>query len=74
MSTQFKRLAARRGLKRAIVAVGHSLLTIVYTMMKTGKLYCELGEELEQLHKEQLQTYLIRRLQRLGLSVTVQPA
>lgn len=75
LSAQFKRIAARRGAKRALVAVAHTILIIVYMMIKTAKSYRELGGDyLEQIHKDQLQNYLIRRLRGLGLTVTVQPA
>lgn len=75
LSAQFKRLAARRGLKRAVMGVAHTLLVIAYTMLKTGRSYHEVrGSYLEQINRDQLQRYLVRRLQRLGLNVTVQPA
>jgi transposase len=75
LSSQFKRLAARRGLKRAVMAVAHTMLIVAYTMLKTGQSYHELGSSyLEQINKDQLQRYFVRRLQRLGLRVTVQPA
>src|SRR5262245_24509490 len=74
-SGQFKRIAARRGIQRALIAVAHALLIVVYTMLKTGSSYQELGGDyLERIRKDQLQKYYIRRLQRLGLSVSVQPA
>lgn len=75
LSAQFRRLAARRGMKRAVMAVAHSMLVIVYTMLKTDRPYHELGGTyLEQINKDQLQRYFVKRLQRLGLTVTVQPA
>jgi transposase len=74
LSAQFKRLAARRGVKRAVMAVAHTMLIIGYHMLKTGKGYYELGGNyLEQINKHQLQRYFVKRLQRLGLSVTVEP-
>ena len=74
LATQFKRLAARRGLKRALMAVAHSLLVIGYYILKSGEGYRELGaHHLEQSHKEQLQRYFVKRLQRLGLRVTLEP-
>ena len=73
LSAQFKRLAARRGVKRAVVAVAHSMLIIAYQMLKTGCSYHELGGNyLEQINKDQLQRYFVKRLQRLGLKVTVE--
>ena len=75
LSSQFRRISARRGTKRALIAVAHSMLVIVYKMLKTAKSYRELGGDyLEQINKEHLQAYLLRKLERLGLTVTVQPA
>jgi hypothetical protein len=68
-------LAARRGIKRAVMAVAHTMLLIGYAMLKTGRSYHELGGGyLEQINKDQLQRYFVKRLQRLGLTVHVQPA
>ena len=75
LSAQFRRLAARRGMKRAVMAVAHTMLIIAYTMLKTGRSYHELGGNyLEQINKDQLQRYFVKRLQKLGLRVTVAPA
>jgi len=74
LSAQFKRLAGRRGVKRAVMAVAHTMLVIGYHMLKTGQTYHELGGDyLERINKDQLQRYLVKRLQRLGLKVTVEP-
>ena len=74
LSAQFRRLAARRGVKRAVIAVAHSILIIAYHMLKSGQGYHELGGNyLEQINKDQLQRYFVKRLQRLGLKVTVEP-
>jgi transposase len=73
LSAQFKRLAARRGVKRAVMAVAHTMLIIGYHMLKTGRGYQELGGDyLERINKDQLQRYYTKRLQRLGLKVTVE--
>lgn len=75
LASQFRRLAARRGVKRAVMAVAHSMLIIAYTMLKTGRTYHDLGGNyLEQINKVHLQRYFLKRLQGLGLSVTVAPA
>jgi transposase len=51
-SGQFKRIAARRGVQRALIAVAHAILIVVYTMLRTGTSYHELGGDyLEQIHK-----------------------
>jgi hypothetical protein len=51
------------------------MLVIGYHMLKTGCCYHELGGTyLEQINKKQLQRYFVKRLQRLGRKVTVEPA
>jgi len=75
LASQFKRIAARRGPQRALVAVAHSILVIVYKMLQTAKPYRDIGADyLELIHKDQLQRSLVRRLERLGLRVTVHAA
>ena len=57
------------------MAVAHTMLIIAYTMLKAGRSYHELGGNyLEQINKDQLQRYFVKRLQKLGLTVTVVPA
>ena len=73
LSAQFKRLATRRGIKRALMAVAHSILIIAYNMMRRAESYHELGADyFDRINQTQLQNYLIRRLQNLGVTVTVQ--
>ena len=75
LSAQYKRLAARRGKKRALVAVGHTLLGIVYAVLKKRSTYRELGADyLDRQDKERLKQRLLRRLEKLGVKVTVEPA
>jgi transposase len=55
LSAQFKRLAGRRGVKRAVMAVAHTMLVIGYHMLKTGQTYHELGGDyLEQINSTRL--------------------
>jgi transposase len=75
LSSQFKRIAARRGPKRALMAVAHTMLVIGYHILKTGQGYHELGGNyLEQINKDQLQRHFVKRLQKLGFKVTVEPS
>ncbi len=74
LSTQFERLATRRGSKRALIAVAHSLLVIGYHLQSKGCVYKELGGGyFDHLHEERLKRHLVKRLESLGLSVTLQP-
>ena len=66
LSAQYHRLAARRGKKRAIVALGHSLLTIVYHVLKQQTTYVELGADyLDRLDPDRLTRQLVKRLTRI---------
>jgi transposase len=74
-SALYRRMAARRGKKRALVAVSHTLLVIIYHMLKHGLPYKDLGPDyLDRLHAHNVERYLVRRLQRLGYHVTLQRA
>jgi hypothetical protein len=56
------------------MAVARTMLTIAYTMLKTGRSYHELGGNyLEHINRDQLQRYFVNRLQKLELTVTVVP-
>ena len=73
-SAQFRRLAARRGKHRALIAVGHTLLTVIYHVLKDHKEYKELGGDyFDRQAPERLQRYLINRLEALGNEVTIRP-
>ena len=75
LAAQYKRLAARRGKKRALVAVGHTLLGIVFAVLKKKGAYQELGADyLGRQDKEKLAVRLLKRLEKLGVKVTVEPA
>jgi transposase len=77
LAARYRRLARRQGRKRALVAVGHTLLVIVYNVLKKGVPYKELGGDyLERLEPERLTRQLVRRLEQLGHKVTLeaQPA
>jgi transposase len=74
LAAQYRRLAARRGKKRALVALGHTLLVIIYHLLKDGSTYQELGGDfLERLEPERLTRQLVRRLEKLGHQVTLKP-
>lgn len=74
LSAQYHRLAARRGRKKALVAVGHSILVGVHVMLKQHVPWQELGADwFDRLQPERLKRKLVKRLEDLGLQVTVQP-
>jgi transposase len=66
----FNRLAARRGKKRAAIAVAHKQLAIIYHELSEGVPYKELGEDFfDRLNQKSLQKRLVRRLEGLGFHV-----
>jgi transposase len=75
LAAQYRRLAKRRGRKKALVAVGHTLLVIIYHVLKRGTSYAELGADyLDRLEPERLTRQLVNRLEKLGHKVTLEPA
>jgi transposase len=73
LSAQYHRLARRIGKKKAIVAVSHSLLIIIYHMLRDQTDYRDLGSTyFETLDKERLRSSAVRRLESLGYSVTLE--
>lgn len=70
----FRRLKARRGAKRAIVAVAHSMVVTIYHILKTGTVYSDLGpDHHDKLNKEKMVRRLSNRLIRLGYDVNLTP-
>lgn len=70
---KFYRLKARRGYKRAVVAVAHKILVAIYHILSHQVCYNELGDlYLDKLNKHNLTRNLVHRLERLGYTVTLQ--
>ena len=70
---KFYRLKARRGYKRAAVAIGHKILVAIYHMLSHCVCYNELGDlYLDKLNKHHLTRNLVHRLERLGYTVTLE--
>lgn len=73
--TQYRRLAGRRGKQRALLAVAHTLLTIVYHLLREPSLeYRELGEDyFDKRDAAQTTAHLVKRLGKLGFEVMLKP-
>jgi len=73
--TLFHRLKARRGPKKAIVAVAASILTTVYHLLRDGTVYQDLGPgHFDGINRDRAAKSLVRRLEALGFAVEVRPA
>jgi transposase len=74
LAAQYRRLAGRRGKKRALVALGHTILVMIYHILREGTRYSELGEDyFDRLDASRLTRSLVRRLERLGHEVVLKP-
>jgi transposase len=73
-AAQYQRLAARRGKKKAVFAVGHTILEIVYYVLKRQEPYHDLGADyFEQRAHDAIKKGAINRLKHLGYDVIVTP-
>jgi len=72
--SQYHRLAARRGKKKAIVAVAHSILVAIYHILVNAVPYQDLGPNyLDKLNETNIKRYHVRRLEDLGYKVSITP-
>lgn len=74
LGAQFRHLSKRLKGKKALVAVAHSIITIVYHVLKDGVEYKELGVDyFERRDREHLERQAVRRLEGLGYNVVLTP-
>ncbi len=75
LQAQFHRLRARRGAKKAIIAVAASMLTAIWHMLRDGTEWHDLGAaHFDRADAQKTATRLIRRLQQMGYAVQLTPA
>ena len=79
MGAQYRRLKGRSrskgGDNRAIVAVAHTILVIIYHLLKDGTVYQDLGKDyFEKRDREETAKRAVRKLERLGFKVTLEEA
>jgi transposase len=72
LEAQYRRLKPRRGHKRALGAVKHSILSAIWHMLSTGETYRDLGGDYFTNRDPERQTRrLVKQLERLGHHVTL---
>ncbi|HUY75530.1 MAG TPA: hypothetical protein VMV29_02090 [Ktedonobacterales bacterium] len=70
LAARYRRIAARRGAKKAVIALAHTLLVIAYHVILRREPYHELGEDsLQQTTPAMRAQRLVRQLSRLGFEV-----
>jgi transposase len=73
LSALYQRLAARRGKKRAMIAVAHSMVVSAFHMLSRHEPYQELGSNyFDEQRRHQLVHRLTRRLEHLGYRVNLE--
>jgi len=74
LGAQFRRFVRTKGVKRAAVAVAHTILVIVWHLLTTGDVYNDLGVNyLERADSSWAERQAVRRLERLGYTVSLTP-
>lgn len=74
LAAQYRRLVKRMGAKKALVAVAHTMLTMVYYILKRREPFRELGGDyFERRNVDDQRKSLVRKLESLGFSVTIAP-
>jgi transposase len=74
LGAQYHRIARRRGKKRALISVAHSLLVMIYHILKNRVPYREIGADyFDQLNRESLKKRCVSRLQSIGFQVNLEP-
>jgi transposase len=74
LATQYRRIARQGGSKKAAVAVGHSILVIVYEMLKHQTTYNDLGANyFDDRDRQAKERRLIHSLEQLGYKVSIEP-
>jgi len=75
LAAHYNRIVARRGSKRAKVAVAHTVLVIIYHMLKEGTAYQDLGGNyFEKRNETAIVRRMTRRLESMGFNVTIEKA
>ena len=75
LGAQYQRLARRIGANRAAMAVAHSIIVILHNVIRTGQPFVDLGQRyFEERDRTAITRHAVRRLERLGHKVTLEPA
>ncbi|MET3767718.1 transposase [Marisediminicola sp. UYEF4] len=74
LAAKYRRIAARRGPIKAVVAIEHTILIAVWNMAKTGETYLDLGPNHHAtLNPERTANRALKQLRDLGYDVTLTP-
>ena len=72
---QYRRLARRRGVHKAVLAVAYTLIVVIYHVLRDHRPYADLGGDyFDRLDASRTERYHVHRSEQLGYSVTLAPA
>jgi transposase len=75
LAAKFRRISARRGPMKAIVAIEHSILTAAWHLLADGECYADPGtDHFTRLDPIKAKNNAIKKLNSLGFDVTITPA
>ena len=71
-AAQHRRIASRRGVKRATMAVAHAQLCICWELLRQGQCYQDMGRDyFDRINEDRVKRQLVKRLEKLGYAVTL---
>ncbi len=74
LGVKYRRIAARRGPMKALVAVEHAMLVAIWNMAHTGALYDDPGPDFyTRLHPDRAKHRALDQLRTMGYNVTLSP-
>jgi len=74
LAAKYRRIAARRGPVKAIVAVEHAMLIAIWNMLTTGALYADPGADFyTRLNPDKAKNRAVDQLRKMGYTVTLNP-
>lgn len=72
--SRYQRIDARRGGERALIAVAHTMLIVIYRILKEKVLYHDLETDCYSvINQEKLIKRNLHALEKLGMDVIIQP-
>lgn len=75
LAAKYRRIAARRGRMRALVAIEHTILVACWSMLNTGETWHDLGADYyAHINPDRTKNNALRKLRDLGYTVTITPA
>ena len=70
----YRRMCVRRGVPKAVMALAHHMLVVVYNLLARGEQYVELGGDYyHRQNKPKVVSRLVKRLMKLGYYVDIKP-